>query len=54
MTPEENPSTVRFEHEDQLESDLGGNRGRRVAGIFRHDEDSEISPRRTIDRPYPE
>ena len=45
------PEHCEVEHEGEPESDLGGNRGRRVADIFRHGEGSETSPRRTIDRP---
>jgi hypothetical protein len=45
---------VEFEHEDDPKNDLVGNRGRRVAGISCHGEDSEASPRHTIDRVYPE
>ena len=42
------------EYEDQPESGLVGNRGRRVTGISGHGKGGAASPRRITDRVYPE
>jgi hypothetical protein len=50
----ENPKTWDFEHEDEPESSVVGNRGRGVTGISGHGEDSAALPRRVIHRVYSE